>query len=128
MDTKTLLSGLIGFFIGGLLVSIAATIVNKPQATSNNEMTMSQMADSLKNKTGDDYDKAFIKHMISHHQGAVDMAKLSATNAKHDEIKALSNNIIRTQSEEIDQMEQWLVDWNYKDPNPTSESKTHDTH
>lgn len=31
MDTKPLLYGLIGFFIGGLLVSIAATTFDKPK-------------------------------------------------------------------------------------------------
>lgn len=30
METKTLLAGLIGFFIGGALVSIAATTFDKP--------------------------------------------------------------------------------------------------
>lgn len=43
METKPLLYGLIGFFIGGLLVSIAATTFNKPEhkETSNNEITTS---------------------------------------------------------------------------------------
>lgn len=114
METKPLLYGLIGFFLGGLIVSIAATTFEKPQAhTSRDEISMGQMTDSLKNKTGDEYDKAFIEHMIAHHEGAVDMAKLSASNAKHEEIKALSNNIINSQSNEIDQMKQWMVDWGY---------------
>ena len=30
MDTKALLYGLIGFFLGGLLVSVAATTFDKP--------------------------------------------------------------------------------------------------
>ena len=113
METKSLSFGLIGFFLGGLIVSIAATNFDKPGAESGSDMSMSQMTDSLKNKTGDDYDKAFIEHMISHHESAVDMAKLSATNAKHDEIKTLSNSIISSQSQEIDQMKQWMVDWGY---------------
>lgn len=114
METKPLLYGLIGFFLGGLIVSVAATTFEKPQIhTSADEMAMEQMTESLKNKTGDEYDKAFIEHMIAHHEGAVDMAKLSASNAKHEEIKALSNNIIDSQSNEIDQMKQWMVDWGY---------------
>lgn len=31
METRVLLAGLIGFFIGGLLVSIAATTFEKPE-------------------------------------------------------------------------------------------------
>lgn len=123
MDTKQLLSGLIGFFIGGLLVSTAATLMNQSQTTSDSEMSMSRMTESLKNKTGDEYDKAFIENMIAHHESAVDMAKLSASNAKHDEIKTLSNNIIESQSGEIDQMKQWMVDWGYAGSNANGHSQ-----
>jgi len=39
MDTKTLLAGLIGFFIGGLLVSVAATTFDKPEPETNQPAT-----------------------------------------------------------------------------------------
>lgn len=115
MDTKPLLYGLIGFFIGGFLVAVAATTFDKPEAesSSKNEMTMTQMVDSLNDKSGDDYDKAFIEEMIMHHQSAVDMANLSAGRAKHEEIKQLSNDIINAQEKEINQMKQWQMDWGY---------------
>lgn len=114
MDTRTLLSGLIGFFIGGLLVSVAATTFDKPEsASNNNEMTMGEMKTGLKDKKGDNYDEAFISSMIEHHQSAVDMAKLSAQNAKHEEIKQLSNDIVAAQEKEIRQMKQWQKDWGY---------------
>lgn len=110
METKPLLYGLIGFFIGGLLVSVAATTFDKPQL---GEMSMSDMSNELRTKSGNDYDKTFINHMIAHHQAAVDMAKLSADKAKHDEIKQLSNEIIAAQEKEIDMMKQWQNDWGY---------------
>lgn len=115
MDTKPLLYGLIGFFIGGFLVAVAATTFDKPETenSAHNEMTMTQMVNSLKDKSGDEYDKAFIDEMIMHHQSAVDMANLSADRAKHDEIKQLSNDIINAQEKEINQMEQWQMDWGY---------------
>ncbi len=62
---------------------------------------------------GDAYDRAFLSNMIAHHQGAVDMAKLALTNAKHQEIKNMANGIIATQSKEIDNMESWQKDWGY---------------
>lgn len=118
MQTKPLLYGLVGFFIGGLVVSVAATTFDKPgQDTTDNSsmssMSMDDMTANLKNKTGDDYDKAFIASMIAHHEGAIDMAKLSAKNAKHDEIKQLSGEIISAQEKEISQMKQWQMDWGY---------------
>lgn len=119
MQTKPLLYGLIGFFVGGLLVAVAATTFDKPIEKANNSTntsmsaSMQMSADSLKGKTGDDFDAAFISEMIAHHQGAIDMAKLSVANAKHDEIKQLSNDIISAQEKEISQMKQWQKDWGY---------------
>jgi uncharacterized protein (DUF305 family) len=74
---------------------------------------MDEMSADLKNKTGDEYDKAFIESMIVHHEGAVEMAQLSAANAKHDEIKKLSGAIISAQKNEIADMKQWQKDWGY---------------
>lgn len=120
METKLLLYGLIGFFLGGLLVAIAATTFNKPgldnAAQTNNSMSsmsMDDMAAGLEGKTGDEFDAAFIESMIAHHEGAVEMAKLSAENAKHEEIKTLSKNIIIAQEKEIAEMKQWQEDWGY---------------
>lgn len=120
MQTKPLLYGLIGFFIGGLLVSIAVTTFNKPEETITNSsmsgMSMDSMTAELEGKTGDEYDKIFIANMIAHHEGAVAMAKLSAANAKHDEIKTLSEAIISAQEKEITEMKQWQAAWGYSDP------------
>lgn len=120
METKPLLYGLIGFFIGGLLVSVAATAFSEPSQENSKDtgssvksMTMDDMTAEIKNKKNDEYDKAFIANMIAHHVGAVEMAKLSAANAKHDEIKALSEEIIAAQEKEIIEMRQWQKDWGY---------------
>ena len=121
METKPLLYGLIGFFIGGLIVSLAATTLDKSATMPASDMSMSQMTGSLQGKQGDDFDQAFISAMIEHHQGAVDMAKLSASNAKHDDIKQLSLGVIAAQEKEIDQMKQWQIDWGYMN-NPQSHS------
>lgn len=109
MQTKPLLYGIVGFILGGLLVSIAATTFDKPKSD------MQQMAATLQTKKGDDYDKTFVADMIEHHQAAVDMAKLSANNAKHKELKQLSQNIITAQEKEITQMKQWQKQWGYAD-------------
>lgn len=113
METKSLLFGLIGFFLGGLIVSVAATSFDKSSTNTAPDMSMGQMTDSLKAKQGDEFDKAFIAGMIEHHEGAVEMAKLAGVNAKHDEIKKLSLGIISAQEKEIDEMKQWQIDWGY---------------
>lgn len=120
MINKTLIAGVVGFLLGGLLVSIAATTFDKPKenpttstATSMSSMSMDDMTADLKGRTGDDFDKAYIADMIAHHEGAVAMAKLSANNAKHDEIKTLSLAIIKAQEKEISDMKQWQMNWGY---------------
>jgi uncharacterized protein (DUF305 family) len=113
MESKTILTALIGFFAGGLLVSVAATTFARPEPNNHSETTMSEMTTSLQDKTGDAYDKAFIAHMIEHHESAVEMAELSKQNAKHQEIKDLSEAIVKNQAAEINQMKQWQTDWGY---------------
>ncbi len=76
-------------------------------------MSMDGMADMLEGKTGDAFDQAFIKGMIPHHQGAIDMAIAARQSAKHDEIKRMADDIISAQQREIDMMKQWMSDWGY---------------
>ena len=57
------------------------------------------------------YDRAFLTDMIGHHAMAVEMAEMAQEKATHDELKDVANDIIRTQSAEIDQMRGWLRRW-----------------
>ncbi len=127
MKNNALLFGIGGFLAGGLIVALAATTIYRPAMNSNNmmnggdrgtasnvsSMSMDDMTKSLQGKTGDEFDKAFINEMIAHHQGAVAMAKLAATNAKHDEVKNLAENIITVQEKEISEMQGWQAAWGY---------------
>lgn len=56
-------------------------------------------------------DSHFIEQMIPHHEDAITMANLALTKAEHQEIKTLAGNIIKAQSEEIDQMKGWYKAW-----------------
>lgn len=72
---------------------------------------MGQMNLSLKGKTGDEFDQAFLTEMIVHHQGAVQMAELALKQSKHQEIKNLAQAIITAQNKEIADMKVWLKTW-----------------
>lgn len=125
MNKNIILSLVFGLIIGvGGTVGVTALTkdndtkqANNMQQTtvsSNGSMSMADMNKELATKTGSEFDKAFIEMMIKHHQGAIEMAKLSETRANRQEIKTLSQNIIAAQEKEISEMQQWQMDWGYK--------------
>lgn len=125
MNKHTIITLAIGLVVGiGAALGVNALIdggstqtvtetTRQTVATDHGTMSMADMNKQLKSLSGDDYDKAFIEMMIAHHEGAVDMARLSETRAKHDEIKNLSRAIISAQEQEIADMKQWQSDWGY---------------
>ncbi len=62
-------------------------------------------------QTAPDFDRAFIEAMIPHHQMAIMMATMVENQAPHAEARELARSIIKTQSAEIAQMEQWYKAW-----------------
>jgi uncharacterized protein (DUF305 family) len=57
------------------------------------------------------FDLEFIDQMIPHHEGAVTMAKDLLTRDAHPELRELAENIVRSQSDEIDRMRSWQKEW-----------------
>ena len=58
-----------------------------------------------------EFDVEFIKQMIPHHEGAIEMAKALKTDDNYAELGDLAESIIRSQSAEIEQMKGWLGAW-----------------
>jgi uncharacterized protein (DUF305 family) len=131
MKKESMLYGLIGLLVGAAITWGAAVVSVNGDHTgimnmmgihsrtddmammSEGDMTMGEMSANLENKTGDDFDKAFLGSMVAHHQGAITMAKLAQTSAKHDEIKNMAKDIISAQSKEINMMQTWQSSWGY---------------
>ena len=114
---------LIGSIISFVVLVGLATYVFRDQLFQNvsvqppSDMTqVDKSSDTYKQyaaMTGETYDRNFIANMIAHHQGAVDMAKLALTNAKHQELKSMANDIISAQEKEITDMTSWQKAWGY---------------
>lgn len=69
------------------------------------EMEGQMMRDSAQ------FEEWFMKRMISHHATAIKKAQDCLEKAYHSELLSLCQNIIVTQSQEIDTMQAWLCEW-----------------
>jgi len=59
---------------------------------------------------GDTTAETWIKKMIAHHQGAIDMAEVLLAHGDDPQMRALAEEIIAAQGPEIEQMTTWLAE------------------
>ncbi|MGZ5379117.1 MAG: DUF305 domain-containing protein [Mycobacterium sp.] len=75
--------------------------------------TMAGMVDDatmakLQSLQGAEFDTLWLQSMISHHQGAIEMAKAEVANGQNVDIKRMAQTMVDTQQAEITQMNQML--------------------
>lgn len=70
--------------------------------------SMAKMHHGMMIKDSGNADVDFVKSMIPHHQGAIDMAKVELQYGKDPAMKKLAQDIVDAQQAEIGTMQDWL--------------------
>ncbi|GAB4371711.1 MAG: hypothetical protein Kow00121_13450 [Elainellaceae cyanobacterium] len=79
--------------------------------TMSQEMRESMMMNVDLGSADNEFDRRFIDAMIPHHEGALVMADQVLKNSDRPELQELAQNILETQQQEIEQMQQWRQEW-----------------
>lgn len=88
-----------------------AVNMEMPGMMDSMKMMSSDEIKKMETATGADFDLHFLEMMILHHEGAVTMSRDALAKAERQEIKTLSNQIIREQEAEIKKMQGWKTAW-----------------
>jgi uncharacterized protein (DUF305 family) len=101
---------------GGMMRQGGGTMQSAPaQSASQSEATKAYLASldkmhrpMMEGVQASDADVAFVRGMIAHHQGAIDMARVRLQYGHDEQTKKWAEDIIRDQHREIAEMQAWL--------------------
>ncbi len=113
MNKDKILYGAMGFVLGIVVIGFFASY-----AVNGNHSGMMQMMGMRSTPNSNmmgNIDQHFIEQMIPHHDDAISMANIALQKAEHMEIKNLSQNIVKAQTEENIKMSAWYKNWFGKD-------------
>ncbi len=119
MDSKQILTGIIGVLLGAVLAAFIFPSSMMNWRYGGNGMMGDDMTGNM--------DQHFIEQMIPHHEDAITMAEIALEKSQRPEIRNLANDIIRTQTAEIEQMKKWYKDWFESEISLVNHAQAHGT-
>ncbi len=79
----------------------------KSQADADFGKVMAKMTSDMDVKTTGKPDVDFVRMMLPHHQGAVDMAKVELKYGTDPTLRKMAQDIVSSQEKEITEMKEW---------------------
>ncbi len=110
-----------------LLLTLTVTLLaftrtgTAADANAKPDHQKSPMAAELTNKSGSEFEAAYLGMMILHHQGGAPMWALAREKATNEELKAMEKKTTPKEQQEIAEMTTWLKQWHGKTPQDFSQ-------
>ena len=79
------------------------------------EAVMQKMHGDMAVESSGNADVDFVRGMIPHHQGAIDMARVELEHGDDPEIRKLAEEVIAAQEAEIKMMQEWLKEHGHEE-------------
>lgn len=87
----------------------SATTAEAGTASKALEAANAKMHEAMSIDYSGNPDVDFVRSMIPHHQGAIDMARVQLEHGKDLELRKLAEEVIKAQEAEIVEMQAWLT-------------------
>jgi uncharacterized protein (DUF305 family) len=71
-------------------------------------MPTREQLDELENTKGQDFDRLWLRLMITHHEGALTMAETVRTSGADTRVQEIADDVVVEQTDEIQRMRGWL--------------------
>lgn len=111
MDIKTVIVAVLALAIGVFFGSYyQKSRVEEPTISPEEASAIAQDRD-LSLKTGEDFEKAYVEQMIARKYETIKIAEQGATKATRPELKQFSQDLIDSEGETIEKLENWLESW-----------------